>query len=189
MQLFWVTDDLAFGPEPERTDVASLRAHGITDVIDLRGEPHAHEAPNPDWYDGSGIAYHYVPMLDRGGDEPPEPYWQGLDLVRATVRKHGKAAIHCAAGISRSPSMVYAVLRDRGLDPDEAWGTITRVRPSVDAQYVASAERAVRAYHPGLTTAPRKNRLVAAILVVGTVLLGLRIQRRLTTVRHAPRRA
>lgn len=141
----WVTPQVALGSAPSPSWLSQMRAQGITDVLDLRGEPLQGETgPQPEMYVGTGIAYHYIPMRDRGGVEPVSVYQQGVQIIEdALSHPNGKILVHCAAGEYRSPSMVYAYLRATGLSPTDAWNMIVAARPIVNDQYRQYAEAAV----------------------------------------------
>jgi len=153
-----------------------MRQQGITDVLDLRGEPLQGETgPHPEPYVGTGIRYHYVPMLDRGGDQPAEVYQHGVGIMQTVLADpRRKILVHCAAGVSRSPSMVYAYLRTAGLSPPDAWALIEAHRSVADRQYVASAERAM----PFLSSAPGSAGKVVLLAVVASAAYFWRSRRR-----------
>ena len=164
----WITPRLAIGSVPDASWLPAMRRAGITDVLDLRGEPTAHERPMPEVYDSTGIRYFYLPMLDRGGPQPPSAYQKGVALIRAVLAQPGrKILVHCAAGVSRSPSMAYAYLRSLGQSPQEAWNMVTRARPQADDQYVASAEASVRLG----TGSPGTSLGLFAVIAVGAYAL------------------
>lgn len=166
----WITPQIALGPAPSASDIRKMSSQGITDVLDLRGEPRQGETgPHPEAYAGTNIRYHYVPMLDRGGVEPASVYDQGVAIIQQAIASGGKILVHCSAGVYRSPSMVYAYLRSTGLLPDEAWATIVRGRPIVNRQYVQYAEAAVS----GLPT-PSSSSVdhTGTLFAVGLILVG-----------------
>lgn len=142
----WITSNVALGSAPTASDIPRMQSDGITDVLDLRAE-----ADSTAMYAGTGINYHRVPMIDDGRRQPASAYQQGVQIIyNALANPNGRIEINCAAGQYRSPSMVYAYLRSTGMPPDQAWSTIVAARPSVQNQYVSSAEAAV----PVLPTGP-----------------------------------
>jgi len=142
----WITGKIALGSAPSASEVRTMQQQGITDVLDLRGEPRAGETgPRPQMYEGSGIRYHYVGMLDRGGAEPAAKYHEGVGIMtEALSDPAAKILVHCAAGISRSPSMVYAYLLSTGMTPASAWNLIHSHRRVASQQYFRWAEAAIR---------------------------------------------
>lgn len=139
----WVLPNVALGSAPSRSDIPAMQRQGITDVLDLQGEPNQGQTGPNDFYGGSGISYHYVPMRDNGSRQPISVYQAGVAIIQDAIARGGKALVHCSAGEYRSPSMVYAYLRSIGYSPDAAWSTIRAARPVVQNQYVADAEAAV----------------------------------------------
>lgn len=96
----WITDRIALGPEPGASEVRAMQQQGITDVLDLRGEPRQGESATPGKYAGSGIDYHYLPMLDRGIVATTQAgatskYQQGISVMRSALAKPGKVLVHC----------------------------------------------------------------------------------------------
>lgn len=137
---FWVTPMLGFGSEPVgEADARRLALMRVTDVLDLRAEAPDQSAI----YAPLGIHYLRVPMIDDGRRQPVSAYVEGVTFVRNALARGGKAYVHCAAGLYRSPSMIYAVLRSMGYSPTEAWDKIIQARPSAKRQYIAGAEAAV----------------------------------------------
>lgn len=168
----WITDRVAVGPAPGDFEAPEMVRQGITDVLDLRGEPRQGErGPDPAPYAGSGIAYHYDGMLDRGGPEPADKYVAGVQTIYdALARPHGKILVHCAAGVSRSPSMVYAYLRSTGVGADAAWNLIRSRHPSASRQYFGSAEGALPALPRGPSGGGASALLLAAAACVAAYL-------------------
>lgn len=159
----WVTPRIALGSEPSASDIPAMHRQGITDVLDLRGEPRAGETSMAGTYWLTGINYHYDPMQDRGGLQPISVYQEGVRVIQdALANPAAKILVHCSAGQYRSPSMVYAYLRSVGFSPTMAWNMIRAARPIVQDQYVASAERAV----PYLSAGPSSGKGLAATIVV-----------------------
>lgn len=163
----WITPNIAQGPAPSASDIRQMASHGITDVLDLRGEPLEGETgPHPEAYAGTNIRYHYVPMRDRGGAQPASVYDQGVAIIQQAIASGGKILVHCSAGIYRSPSMVYAYLRSTGLSPSDAWETVTHARQNASRQYVQYAEAAVA----GLPTPPTDH--TGTLFALGLIALG-----------------
>ena len=179
----WITPQVALGSAPSRSDVPVMQRAGITDVLDLRGEPRQGETgPQPGVYAGTGIQYHYVGMLDRGGTEPVAAYVAGVQAIENAVAQGGKILVHCSAGMYRSPSMVYAYLRATGMSPSDAWNAITQARPVAQTQYLNSAEAAVPYLPSGPSMGasvggPAGSAAVVGLVTLGTYLLVRRVRR------------
>lgn len=168
----WITDRIAIGSEPSRADIPTMLRQGITDVLDLRGEPHQGETgPHPEMYDGTGIRYHYVGMLDRGGAQPAEKYVDGVQTIYDALAQPGaKVLVHCAAGVSRSPSMVYAYLRSAGMSDADAWDLIRTHRTVASRQYFDSANRALPLLPHGASSGSMSAFVLGGLVALGVYL-------------------
>jgi hypothetical protein len=162
----WVLPNIAVGSAPTSSDVQSMIADGITDVLDLRAE-----ANSASLYQGTNINYQRDPMVDNGQTQPVSAYQLGVQIIENALAQPGhKILVHCQAGEYRSPSMVYAYLRVLGYSPTDAWNAITAVRPTANNQYIAGAEAAV----PYLPQPPTAGTSIASVLLLvgGIGLLG-----------------
>lgn len=178
----WVLSRLAVGSAPETAaDARRLVSLGVTDVLDVRLKPMDFEVntTNADAiYAGTGIRYHSTPVRDDGTQKTPTQYADAVTFARDVLAQRGtKLFVHCAAGLYRSPSFVFAILRALGDSPNVAWERITSVR-HVYPQYRPGAEAAVP-YLPRVVLGdaepmtPAGNGLlwVAAAVGVGVFLL------------------
>jgi protein-tyrosine phosphatase len=134
----WVTERIALGGAIWLEEVPLLRQDGITHVLDCRLRP----LNNPS-YKSTGIQYRHCGIADDGKSKPDEWFFQGIDFVlKALIAQHSKVLIHCKFGMSRSPSMVYAILRVLDVSPDEAVERIRKTRGVARVTYREDAERA-----------------------------------------------
>lgn len=143
---------MAVGSAPQNAaDVTRLRALGVTHVLDLR-ELHDVRGAGvtedttaaPQKYAGTGITYHRTPMRDDGRRQSVASYVDAVTFVKNAFAQPGtRVLIHCAAGMYRSPSVAYAVLRAMGYSPDDAWRAVIAGRSVAKRQYVPGAEAAV----------------------------------------------
>lgn len=119
----FITARIALGGEiNDAADVAELQAAGITHVINCT----ENAAP-----------YSQTVLLSTCWPQPPQPddgmprgaawFQQGGDFWRANEDK--KIYVHCHAGLNRSASMVYYLLRLMGLDDTDARIIIINNRP------------------------------------------------------------
>jgi len=137
----WVSSSLAVGSAVSQADqVAALVADGITHVLDCRvGQP------EKVLYVGTGIVYEHAPVMDDGKPKPDEWFFQGIDFVLGALRKRGtKALVHCRFGMSRAPSMTFAIPVAQGIAAVEAEANIVKARPVAKVTYKKDAERAGR---------------------------------------------
>ena len=112
------------------------RTHGITHVLNLETE-HTDDWPN--------LTICNNQTHDNGEQKPPEWFRTGIDFVKAAS---GRVYLHCQAGGSRTPMMLYVLLRAFGNDPGSALALIQTVKPSFGSapyhvNYIASAERSL----------------------------------------------
>lgn len=117
---------------------------GITHVLNLETE-HDDSALMP------GEVLLQLPTPDNGQFKNPDWFVLGVDFAHRVDLLNGRLYLHCQAGGSRTPAMLYAILRQlyrRG--PDEALNSIRTVKPSFGtapchSNYIASAEVALLA--------------------------------------------
>ena len=139
----WVNTRLAVGGhlnnDPSRLE--ELVNAGITHIINLQVEED--DAPLIQKC-GANVQYLRVPMWDDHESKPNEFFHAVIDFsLGALVVPRTKVYIHCAAGISRSTSMVYAVLRALGWDSATASRLVIIARPIAQLNYKQDADRAV----------------------------------------------
>ena len=80
-----------------------------------------------------GVEFHRVSIKDSISEDAARFFDETSDLIDAYLADGKKILIHCAAGISRSPTILAAYLmRSRGMSCDEALEFIRRARPIVD---------------------------------------------------------
>lgn len=149
----WVTDRIALGSAVTGPlHVQALLVDGVTHVLDCRA---GHSSPG--LYTGTGIVYRQHGVADDGRPKADEWFWGGIDFAMGALRSpRGKVLVHCRLGMSRSPSMVYAILRAQGVPPDEAKQRISKARVVARVTYPDDAERAGRTW---ATRAPSRRRL------------------------------
>jgi protein-tyrosine phosphatase len=135
-ELFWVRDHrLAVVARPagehELTeDLRQLRSAGVDILV---------SALQPDEAAGLGLAeearlagdagleFVSIPIPDAGTPEPAAVRDRLDELARA-VEGGKSVAIHCRAGVGRSPMLVATILALGGLDPEAAWQLVVAAR-------------------------------------------------------------
>jgi len=109
----WVTEQLAVGGHFPREGAEVLaRSHGISRIVDLRGE----ECDDELLLARNGIRLLHLPTEDCCA-VAPEALARGVTWVRAALRAHHRVLIHCQHGIGRSALLAMCVLIDSGLSP------------------------------------------------------------------------
>jgi|ERR1700756_178890 len=135
MDMDSITDKLWLGAGvTTEVEVEELINKGITHVIDMRAEFDDHTI-----FKNRGVNVLWLPQNDDGTPRPPEQVVKGIAFAFAALGFRNesemilrdKVYVHCAAGVNRGPTEMYAILRAYGLTQDEAIGLLKRKRPKV----------------------------------------------------------
>jgi Dual specificity phosphatase, catalytic domain len=148
----WVTERIAVGSAVVTADhVKALIADGITHVLDCRLAEGGGVL-----YEGTTIRYLANPTADDGKSKPDEWFRKGIGFVLTSLAvPKARVLIHCMLGVSRSPSMTYAVLRSLGHTGDDAVKLIRKARILAGVRYREDADRAIAAIEQKRTAALR----------------------------------
>ena len=101
---------------------------------------------------GKGIAdLLEIPRPDDGSPRPAEWFQNAWRFAREKVASGQRGYLHCQAGGSRTPAMLYYFLRKLGYSQADALAFIRQDRPafgvhSYHVAYIASAEAALRPF-------------------------------------------
>lgn len=181
----WLTDDLATGGDLSYDAVEAweqvddIVAQGITDILDMRIEANDHHI----WGTEPGITYLWMPTNDVAGHTIPERlFHDAVKHARKVQARRGRLLAHCHMGINRGPSVAYAILLDRGMDPVDAFELIRSKR---EEAAIAYAKDALAAHHTlrllegrfGFDARDERERLASHINSVWTPQELLRIRR------------
>jgi atypical dual specificity phosphatase len=127
-------------------DLVWMREHGLQIVLSLSEEP-----PRRDWVNDAGLMVYHVPIEDMEA-----PTQEQLErCVSAIERANGQnmgVAIHCAAGLGRTGTVLAAWFVTQGLSAQNAIARVRRLRPGsieTSAQEKAVEEFAHRRTTPG----------------------------------------
>lgn len=123
------------------SDVATLQVAGITVVLNLREADERKLLP-------PGLIYLHNPTADDGAPKDAAWFKKSINFaLKYLLLPDEKIYVHCAAGIQRSPSTCYAILRAFGLGKLEARATVLFHRPvaAVGMRYAHDADRAIAA--------------------------------------------
>jgi atypical dual specificity phosphatase len=112
-------------PRREPADApALLRAHGITQLVNLSGEPYPEDGRT---------ALTGIELIDEPVDDycPPDPEQADRLWARLASLPAGSAlALHCAAGMGRTGTLLACLLgRELGLDGAAAVARVRALRP------------------------------------------------------------
>lgn len=145
----WVHSRMAIGPAPWRAeDVAAIGAYRVGLVVDCQ------EADLALLWTGTGVRYVQAGVPDAGQDLTDwMRRWAPVVLAHLDGDREARALVHCAAGINRSASLAWCVLRARGVPVGDcerrfrtqapaAWATGLRYRD--DAERAAAGLRRER---------------------------------------------
>lgn len=112
--------------EPDRDDAERLRDLGIRNVLSVARECH-------DEWIGYDAAFQLVHLGFR--DHLPIPPWLAVEVVRvlAALVRAGPTLVHCAMGVSRSPTAIalYWWASGQAASHAEAVARLQRLRPCV----------------------------------------------------------
>jgi len=146
LRLFWLDipqlGRLAVMPWPMPDQFADLKLAGVDVVVSMLEEDEADQlglGQESDLCAAVDIHFLHLPITDHGIPDAVPP----VEVMSKAVRRHLAAgngvAIHCFAGIGRSPLMIAAVLIDTGYSATEACDVLSAARgmtvPEMDAQY------------------------------------------------------
>jgi protein-tyrosine phosphatase len=142
----WVTARIALGSAVTRGEqVRVLLDEHVTHVLDLRLHI---SSPEEVLYEKTGIEVLRAGVLDDHLPKPDEWFHRGIDFVLGALeRQRSRVLIHCLAGVSRAPSMTYAILRAQGSPAADAEAQIRKARALVQRiRYREDADRALRTW-------------------------------------------
>jgi dual specificity MAP kinase phosphatase len=120
-----ITKDLWIGGQPRGAGMRTLRARGITAVVNMRSE-----YDYPELAKLHELKYLRLPTDDNGAPALDD-LAKGVRFIADEIGGGGRVYIHCWEGIGRSATMAAAYLVSMGSTPGSAWKKIQRVRPFI----------------------------------------------------------
>jgi protein-tyrosine phosphatase len=128
--------------------IRCLVAENITHVLDCRMSN-----PQPELFSRSSIVHLQCGALDDHRPKLDAWFHRGAKFtLDALAHPNCRVLVHCLLGVSRGPSMTYAMLRLLGFSSEEAESLVRTARPIVrDIKYRSDAERAVRTWQKANT--------------------------------------
>jgi len=107
----------------DEADLRELRERGIGLLVNLHEQPHA-----PDLVSRVGLREEHFPVADF---TPPsmEIIQRGVDEIDASLGAGVPVAVHCAAGLGRTGTLLACVLVKEGATAAEAIERVRAARP------------------------------------------------------------
>jgi len=128
-------------PYPHPSAFAELKALAVDVVVSLLEAGEAQDVLLRDEEAlcvGAGLEFLSLPICDHGVPDAVEPVASLTRELGLRLSKGRNVAVHCFAGLGRSPLIVAALLIEHGLGADAACDRISRARgrrvPETDAQ-------------------------------------------------------
>ncbi|KAG6910573.1 hypothetical protein DXG01_009524 [Tephrocybe rancida] len=119
---------LYLGPCSAASSKSFLTTNQISHVLSIGPSPAANLKVH-------AVSYHRISLNDSPSSSITKVCDSACDIIDAALRSNsgnGKILIHCAAGISRSPTILAAyLLKRRGMSLKEALRHIVQARPQV----------------------------------------------------------
>ncbi len=139
-------------PYPDRFDW--LRTQGVDLVVSLLGDKEAHAiglGAEGDLCRSAGMDFRWLPVTDHGVPASFDAVKVLAADIGACLRQNQAIAMHCYAGLGRSPLLAGCVLVHEGLATQDAFDRISAARgyvvPEMEEQFewVATFEQRLRA--------------------------------------------
>jgi dual specificity phosphatase 3 len=125
-----------------KKDVKTLKVFGITHILNgmySNNEKALIESVCRD------IVYKWNPTDDDAKPKSTEWFKIAIDFGVKVISNPGFILyVHCAAGVNRGPSMLYAIMRALGYSVQDAVLQIKRSRKCAEIAYLYDAERALK---------------------------------------------
>lgn len=116
---------------------------GLEVFVDVAGEAPYVWRPDEGAIRRAGIQYVRIEGVEDINTELPGFAFDAVAAALENARQGMPTLLYCAAGLKRSPHLLYGVLRSWGFEAKPAWDAIIAARPFVDRwdPYLASAEQ------------------------------------------------
>lgn len=144
-----IRDHLYLGNREDACNLRGLEAVNVTHIVRL--------CPGIEFDDFPSINYLKIDILDAPGADIKSAIALACPFIDNAIASGGTVFVHCAAGVSRSATVVMAYLmRSEKLDVDDAVNAVSVARPCVSpnigfmiALYELEAERTGLVRLPG----------------------------------------
>lgn len=115
-------------------ELAWLRKHGIQLLLSLTEDP-----PRRDWVNDAGLMTFHEPIVDMTAPSQGQ-IDRCLSVIERAHEQSMGVAVHCAAGLGRTGTIIAAYLVSQGATAAEAMDRIRHLRPgSIETQDQAEA--------------------------------------------------
>lgn len=119
-----ILDRLYLSDRLDAYNQKGLESVGVTHIVRV--------CPNDGQADLPGINYLELPINDNPSANIKDAISRSYDFITNALDAGGTVLVHCAAGISRSASIVIAYLmKTQGLDAPSAFDFVSQKRPGV----------------------------------------------------------
>lgn len=120
-----------------------LVGSGIEVFVDVAGSAPYVWRPDEEAVASSGARYVRIDGVEDNNIDIPDFAFGAVAAALADARQGVRTLVFCAAGLKRSPHLLYVVLRSWGYGTTSAWDAVIAARPFVDPweRYLAAAER------------------------------------------------
>ncbi len=145
-RIYWIEAPtpgrIAVMPRPHPDAFAELKAAGIDCIVSLLEEAEAAQlglGNEAALATAEGMAFLHLPVVDHGIPSTIGSVEAMAAQISQRLQAGDGVAVHCYAGLGRSPLLIAAVLIDNGLSTVEACDLISAARgysvPEMDEQY------------------------------------------------------
>lgn len=128
--------ELILGPRPGKKSKDAIQARGVTHVLTLLS-PREQPDSVGKIARNIGAEWHHFPIDGGHMDTLATVDLSRLFLLYddiTRVREDAVIYLHCSAGIHRTGFAIYALLRYRGLTPEQAQAEVANLRPVTSEQ-------------------------------------------------------
>ena len=146
LRIFWIDAPelgrIAVMPRPMPDQFAELKAAGVDCVVSLLEDEEANHlglGGEAGLARAAGMDFLQLPVVDHDIPQTVAPVEAMARNISARLKAGKGVAVHCYAGLGRSPLLIAAVLIDNGVSAVEACDQISAARgirvPETDAQF------------------------------------------------------
>ncbi len=124
-EMNFIIDGIYLGSERAATNLELLEQYDITAILSVQAEAYYKDLYPPHFL------YKHLPLLD-GQIIDALVFEEALKFISMAQKECRNILVHCAVGVSRSPSIVSAYLmKIKGMNPLEALNFLRKKRPVV----------------------------------------------------------